>query len=297
MDLAVLAGPLIGGVIGYCTNYIAVKMLFRPLKEVKIAGFTLPFTPGIIPKGKDRLAESIGDMVGNHLLDQQTFEATLLSDDIKAYMTDKVRRVMEAEKAGDVSLREMALRFVDEDAYERGIERAEDEITAKAYERLVEADIGRIAAEHVMIALKAKLNGSILARMLNDDLLNSFKQPIRDGVNQYVEEQGEDTIRPWIEMECQKIMNTGMERVITSVESRISVEDVIWKAYEHVINSKLSSILRHINIRGMIKEKMLQMDVLEVEDMMLKVMKKELNAVVNLGALIGFVLGLLNLVF
>ena len=33
-----LSGPAIGAVIGYFTNYIAVKMLFRPLKEVKSAG-------------------------------------------------------------------------------------------------------------------------------------------------------------------------------------------------------------------------------------------------------------------
>ena len=37
------------------------------------------------------------------------------------------------------------------------------------------------------------------------------------------------------------------------------------------------------------------MDVLEVEHLLLGVMKKELNAVINLGALIGFVIGLLNL--
>ena len=39
------------------------------------------------------------------------------------------------------------------------------------------------------------------------------------------------------------------------------------------------------------------MDVAEVEEILLGVMKKELNAVVNLGALIGFVIGLLNLLF
>ena len=49
--LRLLAGPLIGAVIGYCTNYIAVKMLFRPLYPVKIGNWTLPFTPGIIPRG------------------------------------------------------------------------------------------------------------------------------------------------------------------------------------------------------------------------------------------------------
>ena len=51
-----LAGPIIGALIGYCTNYIAVKMLFYPKQEVRIFGRKLPFTPGAIPKGKQRLA-------------------------------------------------------------------------------------------------------------------------------------------------------------------------------------------------------------------------------------------------
>ncbi|MEI3219612.1 MAG: DUF445 family protein [Lachnoclostridium sp.] len=51
--LHLISGPLIGAVIGYCTNYIAVKMLFRPLKAIKIGRFTLPFTPGMIPKKKE----------------------------------------------------------------------------------------------------------------------------------------------------------------------------------------------------------------------------------------------------
>ena len=45
------------------------------------------------------------------------------------------------------------------------------------------------------------------------------------------------------------------------------------------------------------EEKVNQMDVLEVEEVLLGIMKKELNAVVNLGAVIGFVIGLLNLLF
>ena len=39
------------------------------------------------------------------------------------------------------------------------------------------------------------------------------------------------------------------------------------------------------------------MDILEVEKIILDIMKKELNALVNLGAVIGFILGLLNLFF
>ncbi|MDD6065009.1 MAG: DUF445 family protein, partial [Firmicutes bacterium] len=50
--IQIFAGPAIGAVIGYCTNYVAVKMLFRPLKPIRIGKFTLPFTPGVIPKRK-----------------------------------------------------------------------------------------------------------------------------------------------------------------------------------------------------------------------------------------------------
>ena len=73
----ILAGPLIGAVIGYCTNYIAVKMLFRPLHPVKVGNWTLPFTPGIIPRGKARLAKALGNAVGEHLLTKEDLEQIL----------------------------------------------------------------------------------------------------------------------------------------------------------------------------------------------------------------------------
>ena len=49
MDLQVIAAPVIGGIIGLITNGLAIKMLFRPYKEIYIGKFRLPFTPGLIP--------------------------------------------------------------------------------------------------------------------------------------------------------------------------------------------------------------------------------------------------------
>lgn len=57
--------PLIAALIGWFTNYIAVKMLFRPRKKVKILFFELQ---GIFPKRQVLLAEKIGKMVANELL-------------------------------------------------------------------------------------------------------------------------------------------------------------------------------------------------------------------------------------
>ena len=52
MNIQFLIGPVIGLIIGYVTNNIAIKMLFRPLKPVYIGKRRVPFTPGLIPKEK-----------------------------------------------------------------------------------------------------------------------------------------------------------------------------------------------------------------------------------------------------
>ncbi len=79
--ISIASGPVIGAVIGYFTNYIAVKMLFRPRKEVRLLGVKLPFTPGIIPKRRAELAKAIGNTVGNRLLTKEAVLDVLLRGD------------------------------------------------------------------------------------------------------------------------------------------------------------------------------------------------------------------------
>lgn len=59
---------MIGGVIGYFTNDIALKMLFRPYRPIYIAGRRLPFTPGLIPSNQERLAQRVADTIMGSLL-------------------------------------------------------------------------------------------------------------------------------------------------------------------------------------------------------------------------------------
>jgi uncharacterized membrane protein YheB (UPF0754 family) len=64
----VLLPPVLGGVIGYFTNDIAIKMLFRPYKPKTIFGQRIPFTPGLIPGNQQRLAEKISQVIMRSLL-------------------------------------------------------------------------------------------------------------------------------------------------------------------------------------------------------------------------------------
>jgi uncharacterized membrane protein YheB (UPF0754 family) len=60
--------PIVGGIIGYFTNDIAIKMLFRPYRAYYIAGRQVPFTPGLIPSNQERLAERISGAIMGSLL-------------------------------------------------------------------------------------------------------------------------------------------------------------------------------------------------------------------------------------
>ena len=50
-----------------------------------------------------------------------------------------------------------------------------------------------------------------------------------------------------------------------------------------------------MNIAGIIEEKVSEMCIDDLEKMVLSVMKKELDTIVNLGALVGAILGMLNI--
>lgn len=66
--LIYIAPPIAGGIIGYFTNDLAIKMLFRPYKPIYIREKRLPFTPGLIPRNQERLAKRVSDTIMGSLL-------------------------------------------------------------------------------------------------------------------------------------------------------------------------------------------------------------------------------------
>ncbi|MBE9182215.1 DUF445 domain-containing protein [Oculatella sp. LEGE 06141] len=66
--LYLLAPPVVGGIIGYFTNDLAIKMLFRPYRALYLGGRKLPFTPGLIPSNQERLAKRVADTIMGSLL-------------------------------------------------------------------------------------------------------------------------------------------------------------------------------------------------------------------------------------
>ena len=64
----IIIPPIAGSIIGYFTNDIAINMLFRPYKAIYIGKRRLPFTPGLIPRNQERLAQKVSDTIMGSLL-------------------------------------------------------------------------------------------------------------------------------------------------------------------------------------------------------------------------------------
>ncbi|WP_107842105.1 DUF445 domain-containing protein [Metasolibacillus meyeri] len=79
--LILLAG--VGAIVGAATNYMAIKMLFRPYKPIYFMRWRLPLTPGLIPKRRDVLAIQLGKTVSEYLLTPDTVKKKFLSQDIR----------------------------------------------------------------------------------------------------------------------------------------------------------------------------------------------------------------------
>jgi uncharacterized membrane-anchored protein YjiN (DUF445 family) len=107
---------IIGAAIGYITNDIAIKMLFRPLAEKRLFGIRLPLTPGIIPKNRHKLAVSLGKTVSDQLLNAEVLSRRFKEDDFKR----AVGKSVEALVSGLLDTRLESLRFSSgTDAYDK----------------------------------------------------------------------------------------------------------------------------------------------------------------------------------
>jgi uncharacterized membrane protein YheB (UPF0754 family) len=71
MNIDFFIPPVLGAFIGYITNWLAIKMLFRPYEPKYIFGFHIPFTPGLIPKRRKEIAEAIAKTIEEHILPQE----------------------------------------------------------------------------------------------------------------------------------------------------------------------------------------------------------------------------------
>ncbi len=91
--------PLVYGATGVLTNWLALKMLFRPYERKSLLGMNIPFTPGIVGKRKPFFAKNMSKFVDETLLTQDAIHDKIITlrphliETLKAYIVADDYRV------------------------------------------------------------------------------------------------------------------------------------------------------------------------------------------------------------
>lgn len=285
--------PLIGAVIGYCTNYIAVKMLFRPRNEIKVLGHTLPFTPGAIPKNKPRLAKAIGEVVETTFFGEETISAQFLSGEAEDNAVAQMVRGMD-RPISDLGISVLG----SEEKYEKGLDRLSEILSQQLLQSLRSGETIRMVSDTVIDKLVDQFRGGMLGMFITDSFVESAKQMVEAGIQGEIEDKGEEFLNRMVRSQMDTwSRDTLSEIAFEAGYSDERVERILRKAYRGAVKSAVPVLIDRINVSEMIEEKVNDMSNEQLEELVLSVMKRELNLIVNLGALIGLILGCLNLLF
>lgn len=90
----------IGAMIGWITNYIAIKMLFRPYKEMNFLFFKIQ---GLIPKRRSEIAVSIADTVQKELISLKDITNSLNADELEEKMGAVIDKILEEKLESEIT--------------------------------------------------------------------------------------------------------------------------------------------------------------------------------------------------
>ena len=296
MILKMLSAPLLGALIGYITNWLAVKMLFRPREAKYLFGHRIPFTPGVIPKGRERLGRAMGEIINSQLLTEEAIRRHLTSGEFTVLIRDAVRDIEEKLKSDDRTFRQWLTETAGEENTARYSEKFQDFLIKKAAEKLSDMQIQSSAACILAAKIGESLSGSFLGKFISDSFLQSLVPVFEKMIDDYILEHGESLLRPVIEKETDHLLDRRIGDTANALSAfEIDREKLLLKLSSDSAAQKYAEIIRALNIGRIAEEAVCEMDPVQLEELVLSAMKTELGAVVNLGALIGLLLGLINM--
>ncbi|MDM0974819.1 DUF445 family protein [Clostridium perfringens] len=184
-----IIGALIGAVIGYITNWLAIKMLFRPREAKYIFGMKLPFTPGLIPKEKSRIANKVGETVGTHLLNSDSLSKALKDDKIKAKFNEVAKEKINQVINSNSTLEESLKNTLGENYYALK-ENMINNITKTILESIQEEEFKNKVKFYIVDSIKEQLNKEP-EKIIDFINSNKFREVI---INTLEEEKTRDII-------------------------------------------------------------------------------------------------------
>ena len=141
--IRILILAIIWGLIGYITNVIAIKLIFRPINPIKIPILNIEII-GMIPKRKTEIATNIAKVVEEQFISVDEITDNIITEQDKQHIIDyiKVRvKLILSEKMTLIpsTIRNLVQNYVSEiieDEIREGIDELSEEMIIKTKNRI-----------------------------------------------------------------------------------------------------------------------------------------------------------------
>lgn len=292
--------PLFGAVIGYITNDIAIRMLFRPHTAKYIMGMHIPFTPGIIPKEKERIAKALGVSISENLMNKEVLEQTLLSQELIDKIENTFDTFCKEQQHNEESLRDFITHYISTEELAEIVHSARGNIEALIVRSLATCSMGekiaQVAVDHAVQKISGGLLGVFGADKLLEPVASFAKSMLAREIDNILCNNSTELVHTLVGQQGDKFMDIPMQHFFVGHEEEVgTMKTTLVNFYRSLITERLPKILSAINISQMIEKRINEMDMNELEPILLQVMDKELKAIVWFGAGLGALIGCVNL--
>ena len=303
IEFSYLLGPAIGSLVGYVTNDVAIRLLFKPTHPKYIFGIKVPFTPGLIPKERGRIAAAVGKSVSENLMNKEVLEKNLLSEDMLTKIGDEYDTFISRQKVNCETLRDFLGKFISSQDLAKIQSDAGCEFAQQVHSRLADSNLGNMLAHAAVEHAISKMEHSLLGFAFNaEQFLILLQEPaehlLSKHINQIISNNSEEIVYGLIGLESDKLLDTRVCDLLRGHDEQLSqLRHILLDGYRQIISVHLPKILSTLDISRIIRDRINQMDIEEGERIILEVMDKELRAIVWLGALLGGIIGVANSFF
>ena len=259
-----ILGPAVGALIGGLTNKVAIRMLFRPHRAVYIGRFHVPFTPGIIPKEKPRIAAAIGDAVGNELLNSDVLSQTLLSDEMYTKISNSVNSLVDRMMVDTTPLRDVIARYAAPEETDRFLSQMQTDLVQTLCLKLSDKAIGdhvaTLAIDHVMNRLSQNFVGRLGASAL-DLVRNSVQHFLAENINQLLQQNSQPMLQSWVSTETQHLLDTPLCQLCQHHQPQLrQLAGMVVNIYKQVVQDNLPRMLQTLDLQRIVQDRINDMD-------------------------------------
>ena len=275
MNFSIFVLPILAAAFGYFTNVLAIIMLFRPHHPKRLGGFTLPFTPGLIPKEKAALARNLGNAVGEGILTKEAVAQAVTNDAVMAGIAEKL-----AETLQNLDLSQQTEFF--------GMINAK--LTENAHHApnlcrklLAHPQAGVFIQNVITKIIKDNTKGLLGAFVNADKIYNK----LTDNLLEFLEsEDGQATLSRTFDNFFEWLGQQNAQNLPLTFDGKS-----LTPAVKFLVNKAAEYMFENLDMAAIVEEKIMQLDTKEIEKLILSIAGKQLRWIAAIGGILGFIIG------